>query len=142
MQDVQKTTNGHGRPDGLDFSIGRREFTVASALAMLAGVAITMSGCSSSSTTGPSGTPTPTPTPGTTPTDVMGAISANHGHAASVTGAQLTAGNALVLDIRGTATHPHTVTLSQAELGQIAAGTRVSKESTSDNGHSHSVTFN
>lgn len=143
MQDVQKTTDGRVKTEGLDFSMGRREFTVASALAMLAGVAITVSGCSSSSPTSPSGTPTPSPTPGATPgNDVMGSISANHGHAATVTRAQLTSGSALELDIQGTATHPHTVSLSQSELTQIASGTRITKESTNNSGHSHSVTFN
>jgi hypothetical protein len=37
-------------------------------------------------------------------------ISANHGHSAVITGAQLTAGGAVELNIRGTATHAHTVT--------------------------------
>jgi hypothetical protein len=136
MQDLQNSQ------DQLGVSISRREFTVASALAMLAGVVITVSGCSSSSMpTSPSGTPTPTPTPGGSSNDVTGAISANHGHAATITRAQLTAANALELDIQGTATHPHTVSLSQGELGQIAVGTKVTKESTNNNGHSHSVTF-
>jgi hypothetical protein len=38
--------------------------------------------------------------------------------------------------------HTHTATLSAAEVISIAGGTRVSKESTTDGGHSHSVTFN
>src|SRR5688572_15014273 len=43
-------------------------------------------------------------------TDRTGSISANHGHEAVITSAQLTAGNAVTLDIRGTADHSHTVT--------------------------------
>lgn len=56
--------------------------------------------------------------------------------------AQLTAGNAISLDIRGQATHPHTVAITQAEMVQIAGNQRVSKESTNNDGHTHTVTFN
>ena len=59
-----------------------------------------------------------------------------------ITSAQLTAGGALSLDITGSAGHPHTVTLSGAEIASIAAGQRVAMESSNDLGHSHTVTFN
>jgi hypothetical protein len=74
--------------------------------------------------------------------DKFGAISANHGHVARITGAQLTAGGALSLDIQGTATHPHTVVLSSAEVMDIAENRRISKVSSTDLGHNHTVTFN
>jgi hypothetical protein len=48
----------------------------------------------------------------------------------------------LSLNIQGTASHPHTVDLTAADISSVAASQRVSKESSSDNGHSHSVTFN
>jgi hypothetical protein len=116
--------------------LSRRDFTVQTALALLSGVAITVSGCGSSSTpTSPS-----TPTPG--PSDVNGAITANHGHTAVVTAARITAHNDIALDIRGTADHPHTVQLTGAELESIGGGARVSKTSTTDAGHNHTVTFN
>jgi hypothetical protein len=67
---------------------------------------------------------------------------ANHGHTATLLAAQFTAGNAISLDIRGQATHPHTVTITQGEMAQIAANQRVSKDSSNDNGHTHTVTFN
>jgi hypothetical protein len=117
----------------------RRQFALQSILAMLAGVTITITGCgdddSSPTSPSPSGN------------DRAGAVSANHGHAATVTSAQLTAGNAVVLNIRGTATHPHTVELSATEVGQIGAGQRVTKVSSTDDSsdagrHSHEVTFN
>jgi hypothetical protein len=110
----------------------RREFTVESALALLAGVTITVSACddSSDSPTSP------------TSMDVSGTISANHGHIATVTGAQITAANAISLDIRGTATHPHTVQLTSDELSQIGNRVQVAKVSSTDNGHDHTVTFN
>ena len=115
--------------------VGRREFTVASALAVLGGVTITISGCGGSSDS-PTG-PTATPGGGSS-----ASISLNHGHEAVITSAQLTAANDVELDITGTADHSHSVTLSSVEVQQIAAGTRVSKVSTTDGGHDHTVTFN
>lgn len=115
-------------------SLTRREFTLEAALAILAGVTITIGGCGSDSPSSPS----PTPSSG----DRAGTISANHGHTATILSAQLTAGNAISLDIRGQATHPHTVAITQAEMVQIAGNQRVSKESTNNDGHTHTVTFN
>ena len=115
--------------------IDRREFTVASALAILSGVVITISGCGSNSPASPT---TPTPGPG----DKVGTISANHGHSAIITAARLTAGGALALDIHGSADHTHTVNLTGADLTSISANQRVSKESTNEVSHSHTVTFN
>ena len=100
------------------------------ALAMLAGVTITVSGCDSA--TGPSGSAANT----------VGSISANHGHTAVITDAQLAAGAALLLNIRGNADHPHTVSLIQAEVMQIGRRERVQKESSNDAAHTHIVTFN
>jgi len=124
--------------------LDRREFTLAAVLAMLSGVTITISGCGGGSS--PS-TPTPTPTPPTpTPTPAAGdksaTISANHGHTCVITGAQLTAGAAVTLELTVGNGHTHSVTLSTSEVMQIAGTTRVSKESTNDAGHSHNVTFN
>ena len=120
-----------------DNLLTRREFTVESALAMLAGVTITISGC------GDDDDDDSNPTNPTPPaTDKTGAVSANHGHVATVTAAQLTAGMALTLNIQGTAPHNHTVSLTQTDLTQISGGTRVEKLSTTDNAHSHTVTFN
>lgn len=113
----------------------RRDFSVQTALALLSGVAITISGCGSSSPTSPS------PSPGGSGS-VTGAVATNHGHTAVITTAQLNARNDLVLSITGSADHPHSVTLTGAELGQIAGGSRISKTSTIDAGHDHTVTFN
>src|SRR5262245_16641101 len=119
-----------------DNLLTRREFTVESALAMLAGVTITISGC------GDDDKPTTNPTPPAT--DKTGTVSTDAGHthpSVTVTAAQITAGNAISLTLTGT-THTHTVALSQAELSQVAAGTRLQKASSTDNAHSHTVTFN
>ena len=122
--------------------ISRREFTLAAAMAVLSGVAISVAGCGGSDSGSPA-SPTPT-TSGTTSTggDRTGAISANHGHTAVVAAAQLGASGGITLNIQGSSGHPHTVALSGAELSAIAANQRVSKESSNDAGHTHTVTFN
>jgi len=132
MEPLEKQTGRRDPP-----SPERRAFTVQSLMAMLAGVTITITGCGDGddSPTSPS------------PEDTTGSVSVNHGHTAVVTSAELMAGNAVSLNIRGTATHPHTVELSTAEVDQIAAGQRVSKTSSTDDSpdagrHNHVVTFN
>ena len=119
-------------------SISRREFTRESVLAMLAGVAITISGCGSNdSPTAPS-----QGAGGSTTQDVSGTVSANHGHIATVTAAQITAAGAVSLDIMGQATHPHTVSLTASQMQQIGSRQRVVVTSSTDAGHEHTVTFN
>ena len=98
-----------------DTLLTRREFTVESALAMLAGVTITITGC------GDDDDPTTNPTPATDKTATV-STDAAHSHTAVVTAAQLTAGNAITLTLTGQTTHTHTVDLSQAELTQISGG--------------------
>ena len=99
-----------------------------------------MSACGGSDS--PSTPTTPTTTAPPAPTDEVGSVSANHGHTAVITAAQLAAGGAIDLDISGTSGHMHTVQISAAEVGQIAGGTRVTKTSSTDGGHNHDVTFN
>lgn len=111
------------------------------ALAILSNVAINVTGCSDSGTD-PYGPTSPPPSG-----DRIGAISANHGHSARITGAQLTAGNTLMLDIQGGADHRHVVELSGADLEQIQNGRRVARgsstgQSSTEPSHGHTVTFN
>lgn len=126
-------------------TLDRREFTLVAALAALSGATITISACgggggSPSSPSGGGGNPS-SPVGGAG--DKAGVIGTNHGHSgAVVTAAQLTAPTQITLDIRGQADHPHTLTLSAADITAIAANQRVSKESSPDTGHSHTVTFN
>ena len=127
------------RKDGKDGDarLDRREFTAAAVMAMLAGVSITVSGCGGGG--GGGGSPTqPTPEGG----DKLGNITANHGHVARITAAELTAGNAITLQIRGDSDHPHTVALTAAEVVSIRSGQRVGKASSEDDFHTHTVTFN
>jgi len=123
------------RDDGLD----RRDFTVRSLMAMLGGVVVTVNGCGGGG--GGNDSPTggsPVPVAG----GVTGAISSNHGHRATITAAQLSAGDMVVLSIRGDATHDHSVELSADEIVQIAGGQRVLKRSSNEDSHFHEVTFN
>ncbi len=117
----------------------RRDFTLKSALLILSSVPITIAACGDSNS--PS-TPTPTRTPTPSTGNVQGVVGTNHGHTATITSAQLTAGNALSFDITGTADHAHTVALTAAEVGQIAQNMNVQKTSTDNSAHTHSVTFN
>jgi hypothetical protein len=126
-----------------DKVLTRREFTRESVLALLSGVVITVTGCSggdySTSPTQPSGGG------GNNNGGRNGAISANHGHVAFVSDAQITGGNNVRLDITGSADHGHTIDLTGGELMQIGNGTRVVKTSTVSQvqgTHSHNVTFN
>jgi hypothetical protein len=122
--------------------ITRREFTLAAAMAVLSGVAISVSGCGGDSSSAPT-SPSPTAS-GSTPSggDRTGSISSNHGHSAVIASAQLGASGGITLNIQGTAGHPHTVTLTGADLSAIAGNQRVSKESSNDASHTHTVTFN
>lgn len=108
-------------------------------MALLAGVLIAVAACddnpASLSVGGPGGS------------GRVGSISNNHGHAASLTESQLDAGNAVTLDIRGTADHSHTVELGGAEVVQIRNSQRVTATSSTETSatfgtHSHTVTFN
>lgn len=122
-----------------DHRLDRREFTVQSALAMLSGVVITITDCGG-------GSKSPT-APATPSANKSGVITNNHGHFATITSAQLTAGGALSLSIQGNADHTHTLELSAAEVMQIAGGQRVSKETSFNvspaiGDHNHTATFN
>ena len=124
-------------------SLDRREFSVAAALALLGGATITI-GCGGGSSNPTSPNPTPSPT-----SDIAGVVSANHPqpHVAVVTAAQLAAGGGLTLGFSN-GLHPHTVTLTGAQVMQIAARARVSVASSTNphsdgsDPHSHTVTFN
>jgi hypothetical protein len=116
-------------------TLTRREFTLDAALALLAGCVITVStACDDDN--GPTSA-----SQGPVTTDVTGAISDNHGHSAVIMGAQITAGTAFDLQIRGTGDHPHTVSISQANLQALSNRQGVSVTSSTDNFHSHTVTF-
>lgn len=123
-------------------SLTRRDFTLAAAMAVLSGVAISVSGCGGSSYSSPASPSSSDPSSTGASGNKAGTISANHGHSAVITSAQLGLSGGIALNIEGTAGHPHTVALTGADLAAIAGGQRVSKESSNDAAHSHTVTFN
>ena len=112
-------------------NVTRREFTLQSALAILSGVVITVSGCGDDSPTNP------------TVSDIQGNVATNHPepHVVTVTGAQITAGNAVTLTLTGTSTHTHTVELTQNDRGMLRNRQAVTKTSSTDGAHAHGVTF-
>jgi hypothetical protein len=122
-------------------SLTRRDFTLAAAMAILSGVAISVSGCGGSGSSSSPASPSPA---SSTPTgsDKTGTISSNHGHSAVIASAQLGASGGITLNIQGSAGHPHTVALTGADLSAIANNQRVAKESSNDASHTHTVTFN
>jgi hypothetical protein len=119
----------------------RRDFTLAAAMAILSGVAISVSGCGGSDSSSSPASPSAASS-APAGTDKTGAISSNHGHSAVIASAQLGASGGITLNIQGTSSHPHTVALTGADLSAIASSQRVAKESSSDASHSHTVTFN
>ena len=123
--------------------LDRREFTAASVKALLGGVVITVAGCSGSESPKEPffGDPTAPSAVVGTGRDVVATISENHGHYAALTSAQIAAGKGVVLDIQGYSIHTHFVALSGAEVRRIGDGQQVSTYS-SEEGHSHYVTFN
>lgn len=76
------------------------------------------------------------------PEEVLGRIDDNHEHWVRLSHQQIEAGEALVVDITGTSTHPHTISLSAEHLAQIRKGKYVYVRSTVDWGHEHGVHFN
>jgi hypothetical protein len=81
---------------------------------------------------------------------VNGSVSDNHPlpHAAVITFAQLTGGGARILTIQGQAFHSHTLSLTDLQVAQIAAGCQTAQISSVDphsdgsGAHAHTVTFN
>jgi len=114
-------------------SLSRRAFTLDAALALLAGCVIIVSdACGSSSSPAAPSAPS---------ADVTGTVSANHGHTAVITGAQITAAQTITLSIQGTSAHSHTLSITQAELNTLKNRQAVAKDSSTDNNHLHSITF-
>lgn len=127
--------------------LDRRQFTQEASLAFLAGVTVTVSACGgggggAGDGYGPTGgTPTTTLPPAPTGSKT-GQISANHGHQAVITAAQLQAGGAVQIDIASSAGHSHMVALPAQAVQEIRDGKPVRTDSTTTDAHMHVVTFN
>lgn len=135
MSETQAATS----PDLLE----RRDFTMQLILAVLSSATIVVSEACGSSGADPS------PVGGGNGGgggggngSVSGTISGNHGHVATISAAQLTAANAVALDITGSANHSHSVDLAAQDILDVAGRKTVAKLSTTGSGHDHTVTFN
>jgi hypothetical protein len=128
--------------------MGRRQFSREASLAFLAGVGVTVAACGGGGGSGGSGDDGYGPPTSGTPTTLppagskTGSVSANHGHAAVITAADLQASGAVMVNIAGSAGHPHVVELPPQAVQQIRDGRKVEKESTMTDAHTHVVTFN
>lgn len=125
----------------------RRQFTREASLAFLAGVTVVVADCGGGGGGGGGddgyGPPTTSTPPTTAPAGSRsGQISANHGHQAVITSAELQAGGAVRIDIAYVAGHSHIVDLPAQAVQEIRDGKPVSKESTMTDAHSHTVVFN
>ena len=69
-------------------------------------------------------------------------IANNHGHSASLTGAQVSAGRGVSLDIRGSADHSHMLDLTNDDVVRLQTRLRVERDASVNNNHTHRVTFN
>jgi len=129
--------------------LDRRQFAQEASLAFLAGVTVTVSACGGGGSGGNAGddygptggTPTTTLPPAPSGSK-SGQVSANHGHQAVITAAQLQAGGAVQIDIASVAGHSHMVDLPAQAVQEIRDGKPVQKDSTTTDAHMHTVVFN
>jgi len=130
--------------DQTPVDLERRQITVLAALALLGGATVTLTACGggASPTAPPARPPAPPPTSSCPPDAACGVVGGDALHSAVITGAQLAAGGALALDIRGGAGHSHTIEISAQEVVAIRERRRIEKVSSLTFGHVHAVTFN
>jgi hypothetical protein len=88
---------------------------------------------------------TPSSTPSSTPSITPGAgcgsiFDFNHGHVLTVLRSDLDSTTAVSYDIRGSADHTHTVTLTAAQLATLKSGVSVTVTSTTTAYHEHVIT--
>jgi hypothetical protein len=88
-------------------------------------------------------TPSATPinTSGTTPSAGCGSIfDFNHGHVLTILRSDLDSTTVVSYDIRGSADHTHTVTLTVVQLATLKTGASVTVTSTTTDYHQHVIT--
>jgi len=66
-------------------------------------------------------------------------ISSNHGHTITVSASDVSAGVEKTYNIQGSSAHSHSVTVTAANFASLANNQPVSVNSSSDNGHTHSI---
>lgn len=77
----------------------------------------------------------------TAQTGCSNTIAGNHGHLFSVAIADLSSTSSKTYDIRGSADHTHTVTLSAADLAKLKTGASVTVATSETASHTHSVSL-
>jgi hypothetical protein len=115
--------------------ITRKQFLVTGLAAAGAAAGIGASACGSDDGGGGSGSGGDCESSGAS-VDITG----NHGHTLAVTGAQVTAGAAMVYDIEGSAGHSHDLALSSDDFQKLKAGGSITKQSSNAAGHEHEIT--
>lgn len=68
-------------------------------------------------------------------------ISSNHGHSLTVPAADVNAGVDKTYNIQGSSSHPHTIMVSSSDFATLSMNNSISKTSTNNDGHTHSVTI-
>lgn len=120
-------------------TLDRRRFLTLAAGSVAVGALMVLHGCSGGSDS------STTPTPNPTFTDKNGSISSNHGHSVTLTAAQQQEGADVTLTLSagtiGGGTHTHLLGLRAADVAAVAAGSRMSVETSVTAGHSHTVLF-
>jgi hypothetical protein len=66
-------------------------------------------------------------------------ITGNHGHILDVPVVDFAAGQSKTYSIKGTSDHDHSMTLTADDFANLNSGKTVTKESTTNSGHSHSM---
>ena len=113
----------------------RREFLARAGLvATWAAISVRVTGCSDDESNPMDGGS------GSVQADVS--TDSGHSHSATITAAQIQAGNAVTLTLSSSSGHTHQVSLSADEVMTIGSGGAVIKVSTNDSGHTHTVAFN
>ncbi len=68
-------------------------------------------------------------------------ISGNHGHAITVTVAEIQAAADKTYDVTGQSAHSHSYSLSAADYAALAKGTSVTHTTSDGGGHTHTITI-
>ncbi|MCK0144751.1 hypothetical protein MWU78_03710 [Arenibacter sp. F26102] len=99
--------------------------------------------CSSSdndSDTNPDPNPNPNPQGNCLANGTKSTIATNHGHSLAVSTADIQAGAQKIYSIQGSSGHNHEVTLTAANFNSLKSNSSITVDSTSGDGHTHSVT--
>ena len=70
---------------------------------------------------------------------MVGRLGKNHGHALTVSFADVSAGAEKTYAVAGTANHPHAVTLSADDMKTLLSGKVLRTKTTTERGHAHRV---